>query len=172
MSFFFKVYLPCLVIIVCISQPIFADHGPQRMFGRQIQPYFSAHETKQVGPFKINLHTYGEDFKYDLSNINNQKYDHIFDDKFNVIHSEVSRNANAYPVIKTGYQEHIDVIKDWLSSLPNITAIGRSGMFKYNNQDHAMATGLYAARTLLGQGDYDPWEVNVDGEYLEELSSN
>ena len=64
------------------------------------------------------------------------------------------------------------MIKDWLSSLPNITAIGRSGMFKYNNQDHAMATGLYAARTLLGQGDYDPWEVNVDGEYLEELSSN
>ena len=96
----------------------------------------------------------------------------IFDDKFNVIHSEVSRNANAYPVIKTGYQEHIDVIKDWLSDLPNITAIGRSGMFKYNNQDHAMATGLYAARTLMGQGDYDPWEVNVDGEYHEEVSSN
>lgn len=96
----------------------------------------------------------------------------IFDDEFNVIHSEVSRNANAYPVIKTGYQEHIDVIKEWLSGLPNITAIGRSGMFKYNNQDHAMATGLYAARTLLGQGDYDPWEVNVDGEYHEEVSSN
>ena len=96
----------------------------------------------------------------------------IFDDKFNVIHSEVSRNANAYPVIKTGYQEHIDVIKEWLSGLPNITAIGRSGMFKYNNQDHAMATGLYAARTLMGQGDYDPWEVNVDGEYHEEVSSN
>ena len=96
----------------------------------------------------------------------------IFDDEFNVIHSEVSRNANAYPVIKTGYQEHIDVIKDWLSDLPNITAIGRSGMFKYNNQDHAMATGLYASRTLMGQGDYDPWEVNVDGEYHEEVSSN
>ncbi len=96
----------------------------------------------------------------------------IFDDEFNVIHSEVSRNANAYPVIKTGYQEHIDVIKDWLSGLPNITAIGRSGMFKYNNQDHAMATGLYAARTLVGQGDFDPWEVNVDGEYHEEVSSN
>ena len=42
-------------------------------------------------------------------------------------------------------------------------------MFKYNNQDHAMATGLYAARNYLGLGDYDPWEVNVDGEYHEEL---
>ncbi len=41
-------------------------------------------------------------------------------------------------------------------------------MFKYNNQDHAMATGLYAARNLLGVGDYDPWVVNVDGEYHEE----
>ena len=96
----------------------------------------------------------------------------IFDEEFNVIHSEVSRNAKAYPVIKTGYQEYIDVIKNWLSGLHNITAIGRSGMFKYNNQDHAMATGLYAARTLLGHGNFDPWEVNVDGEYHEELSGN
>ena len=96
----------------------------------------------------------------------------IFDEEFNVVHSEVSRNAKAYPVIKTGYQEHIDVIKIWLADLHNITAIGRSGMFKYNNQDHAMATGLYAARTLLGHGNFDPWEVNVDGEYHEELSGN
>ena len=96
----------------------------------------------------------------------------IFDEEFNVVHSEVSRNAKAYPVIKTGYQEHIDVIKNWLAGLHNITAVGRSGMFKYNNQDHAMATGLYAARTLLGHGNFDPWEVNVDGEYHEELSGN
>ena len=42
-------------------------------------------------------------------------------------------------------------------------------MFKYNNQDHAMATGIYAARNLLGKGKFDPWEVNVDGEYQEEI---
>jgi len=96
----------------------------------------------------------------------------IFDEEFNIIHSAVSRNAKAYPVIRTGYQMHIEVIKEWLSSLHNITAIGRSGMFKYNNQDHAMATGLYAARTLLGLGNFDPWEVNVDGEYHEEVSNN
>ena len=96
----------------------------------------------------------------------------IFDVEFNVVHSAISRSPKAYPVIKTGYQVHIDIIKEWLSSLPNITAIGRSGMFKYNNQDHAMATGLYAARTLMGLGDFDPWEVNVDGEYHEEVSNN
>ena len=96
----------------------------------------------------------------------------IFDVEFNVVHSAISRSPKAYPVIKTGYQVHIDIIKEWLSSLPNITAIGRSGMFKYNNQDHAMATGLYAARTLMGLGNFDPWEVNVDGEYHEEVSNN
>ena len=108
----------------------------------------------------------------DIINFALKELRNIFDEEFNVIHSEVSRNAKAYPVIETGYQEHIDVIKNWLTGLHNITAIGRSGMFKYNNQDHAMATGLYAARTLLGHGNFDPWEVNVDGEYHEELSSN
>ena len=96
----------------------------------------------------------------------------IFEDHFNVIHSEVTRNANAYPVIKTGYEKNISVIRNWLSSVDNITAIGRSGMFKYNNQDHAMATGLYAVRDYMGQGSFDPWEVNIDGEYHEEISDN
>ena len=62
--------------------------------------------------------------------------------------------------------------KEYLIKLNNIHTIGRCGMFRYNNQDHAMATGLYAARTLLGIGDFDPWEVNVDGEYHEEVSNN
>ena len=96
----------------------------------------------------------------------------IFEEEFNVVHSAVTRNPKAYPVIKTGYEEHIKIIKNWLETLPNITAIGRSGMFKYNNQDHAMATGLYAARNYLGLGNYDPWEVNVDGEYHEEISGD
>jgi protoporphyrinogen oxidase len=95
----------------------------------------------------------------------------IFPVNFNVVHSAVTRNPKAYPVIRTGYEEHITIIRDWLKDHKNITAIGRSGMFKYNNQDHAMATGLYAVRNLLGQGEFDPWEVNVDGEYHEEISA-
>ena len=42
-------------------------------------------------------------------------------------------------------------------------------MFKYNNQDHAMATGLLGARTVMGLGRYDPWLVNIDAEYLESV---
>ena len=92
----------------------------------------------------------------------------IFTTEFHILHSEVTRNPKAYPVIKTGYQSEINVIKNWLDQEKNLTAIGRSGMFKYNNQDHAMATGLYASRSYLGEGNFDPWKVNVDGEYHEE----
>jgi protoporphyrinogen oxidase len=79
----------------------------------------------------------------------------------------VVRSEKAYPVIERGYQDKIDIIKRWLDQLENFLPIGRSGMFKYNNQDHAMATGLLATRTALGLGKYDPWLVNIDGEYQE-----
>ena len=81
--------------------------------------------------------------------------------------SFVVRSEKAYPVIEIGYQEKIEIIKAYLDKFENLLPIGRSGMFKYNNQDHAMATGLYAARTALGQGRFDPWLVNIDGIYHE-----
>jgi protoporphyrinogen oxidase len=77
------------------------------------------------------------------------------------------RNRKVYPVIAIGHERPLAVIKQWLDRFENLLPIGRSGMFKYNNQDHAMATGLLAARTALGLGRFDPWLVNVDGEYHE-----
>jgi protoporphyrinogen oxidase len=85
-----------------------------------------------------------------------------------VIDGFVVRNAKAYPVIEIGYQEHVSTIKAWLDGLENLVPIGRSGMFKYNNQDHAIATGLLAARRVLGLGRFDPWLVNIDAEYQED----
>ncbi|MGH9648732.1 MAG: NAD(P)/FAD-dependent oxidoreductase, partial [Bryobacteraceae bacterium] len=79
----------------------------------------------------------------------------------------VVRNERAYPVIEIGYERHISIIKEWLDQFDNLLPIGRSGMFKYNNQDHAMATGLLAARTALDLGRFDPWRVNIDAEYHE-----
>ncbi len=79
----------------------------------------------------------------------------------------VVRSEKAYPVIELGYEEKIATIKSFLDRFENFLPIGRSGMFKYNNQDHAMATGLYATRTALGLGKFDPWCVNIDGIYHE-----
>src|SRR4029078_4673214 len=84
-----------------------------------------------------------------------------------VLNGFVVRSDKAYPVIEIGYERHIATIKGWLDQFHNLLPIGRSGMFKYNNQDHAMATGLLAARTALGVQQFDPWRVNIDAEYSE-----
>ena len=94
----------------------------------------------------------------------------IFDKDFNVVHSAISKNSKAYPVIQTGYEKELQNIREWIEQFDDLVPIGRSGMFKYNNQDHAMATGQLAARNYLGLGEFDVWQVNVDGEYHEEIT--
>ena len=79
----------------------------------------------------------------------------------------VVRSEKAYPLMQVGHEVHVATIRKWLDQFENLLPIGRSGMFKYNNQDHAMATGLLAARTALGVGKFDPWAVNIDAEYAE-----
>lgn len=83
----------------------------------------------------------------------------------------VVRSAQAYPVIEAGFESAIAAIRDWLGRLENFLPIGRSGMFKYNNQDHAIYTGLLAARTAMRAGDFDPWRVNIDATYHEGASA-
>ena len=53
------------------------------------------------------------------------------------------------------------------SELPNLQLVGRNGMHRYNNQDHAMLTAMYAVRNLYGAA-HDLWAVNVDEDYHEE----
>jgi protoporphyrinogen oxidase len=89
-----------------------------------------------------------------------------------VVSGFVVRSEKAYPLMERGYEKHISVIKSWLDGFGNLLPIGRSGMFKYNNQDHAIATGLLAARTVLGIARFDPWLVNIDAEYLEETAQH
>jgi protoporphyrinogen oxidase len=84
----------------------------------------------------------------------------------------VVRSEKAYPVIEVGCQPHMETIKAWLDRFENLTPIGRSGMFRYNNQDHAIYTGLLAARKALGLGWYDPWRVNNDAGYHESAPPN
>ncbi len=84
-----------------------------------------------------------------------------------VVSGFVVRNEQAYPVMEIGHQRHVETIREWLSRFENLTPIGRAGMFKYNNQDHSILTGLLAARTALGTGRHDPWLVNTDAQYHE-----
>ncbi len=79
----FKLFLS-LVIYFSLIFISFADHGPKKMWKRQIVPYFDVHETKMMGPFKINVHAYGEKKNLDAGNFKKENFDKIFKDKFNL----------------------------------------------------------------------------------------
>src|ERR1700739_2774538 len=86
-----------------------------------------------------------------------------------VVDGCVIRQPRAYPVYDDEYKRHVQIIRDGLEvHCPNLHPVGRNGMHKYNNQDHAMMTALLAARNVLaGKKKYDVWAVNEDGQYHE-----
>jgi len=86
-----------------------------------------------------------------------------------VVDGCVVRQPKAYPVYDDAYREHVAMIRrDLEQTYPTLHLIGRNGMHKYNNQDHAMMTAMLTARNIMaGERLYDIWEVNEDAEYHE-----
>lgn len=85
-----------------------------------------------------------------------------------VVDGTVLRVPKAYPVYDGTYRKGLATVRQFLEQIPNLQLIGRNGMHRYNNQDHAMLTGILAARNILGLGRHDLWDVNVDEEYVED----
>jgi len=82
----------------------------------------------------------------------------------------VVRQQKAYPVYDDSYQANVAVVRDYLAaSLPNLHLAGRNGMHKYNNQDHSMMTALLVARSIAAGSLLDPWKVNADAVYHEDI---
>jgi protoporphyrinogen oxidase len=81
----------------------------------------------------------------------------------------VVRQKKAYPVYDDMYQKNVDTIRAELDSrYPQLHLVGRNGMHKYNNQDHAIMTAMLTAQNILnGKRVYDVWQVNQDAEYHE-----
>ena len=90
-------------------------------------------------------------------------------DPADVVDACVVRQAKAYPVYDEHYRDNVLAVRDELAKLyPTLHLVGRNGMHKYNNQDHAMMTGLLTALNILaGETLYDVWDVNEDAEYGE-----
>ncbi len=78
----------------------------------------------------------------------------------------VIREPFAYPIYDRKYREHIAAIRSYLSGFENLVSMGRNGMHRYNNMDHAMLTGRMAAENVLG-ASHNLWNVNEDAAYLE-----
>ena len=81
----------------------------------------------------------------------------------------VVRQKKAYPVYDETYAENVDVIRREIGlRFPTLHLVGRNGMHKYNNQDHAMMTGMLTAQNIIaGAQLFDTWQVNEDAEYGE-----
>src|SRR5262249_51807190 len=76
----------------------------------------------------------------------------------------------AYPVYDDDYATNVAIVREELEArFPTLHLVGRNGMHKYNNQDHAMMTAMLCVRNIVaGDKLYDLWKVNQDAEYHED----
>jgi len=86
-----------------------------------------------------------------------------------VIGGAVVRQEKAYPVYDDEYAANVAAMRDELeAAYPTLHLVGRNGMHRYNNQDHAMMTAMLSVENILaGARVYDIWCVNEDAEYHE-----
>ena len=78
------------------------------------------------------------------------------------------RAEKAYPAY-SGTFARFSELRTWADTFENLFLVGRNGMHRYNNQDHAMETGIAAARKIKS-GDTDKtaiWATGNEKTYLE-----
>lgn len=86
-----------------------------------------------------------------------------------IIDGHVVKQPKAYPVYDSEYKENVLIIRNAIAkNYNNLHLVGRNGMHKYNNQDHAMMTAMLTVENIIaGEEIYDVWCVNQDAEYHE-----
>ncbi len=86
-----------------------------------------------------------------------------------VVGGAVVRQEKAYPVYDETYRDNVEAMRAELEeAYPTLHMVGRNGMHRYNNQDHAMMTAMLTVKNIVaGRRVYDIWNVNEDAEYHE-----
>ena len=81
----------------------------------------------------------------------------------------VVRQKKAYPVYDDDYASNVEILRREIEeTCPGLHLVGRNGMHKYNNQDHAMMTAMLTVENIIAErAVYDVWHVNQDAEYHE-----
>jgi protoporphyrinogen oxidase len=82
-------------------------------------------------------------------------------DTADVVDACVVHRAKAYPVYDDSCRDNVVMIRlDLETRSPTLHLVGRNGMHKYNNQDHAMMIAILTARNILaGEHLYNVWDV-------------
>jgi len=84
-----------------------------------------------------------------------------------LINGFVVRRKNVYPVYSLDYQKSLDVLREYLMRFENLQTMGRAGLFRYDNSDHAMLSGIGAAKNYMNKSAYNLWSQGPQQEYLE-----
>ena len=67
-----------------------------------------------------------------------------------IIDGCVVRQTKAYPVYDDDYKANVETIRAELAqNFPTLHLVGRNGMHKYNNQDHAMMTAMLTVKNIV-----------------------
>lgn len=93
----------------------------------------------------------------------------LIDSESDVLDYHVERVKKAYPAYFDTY-EHMDELRQYLDTIPNLYCVGRNGQHRYNNLDHSMCTSFEAVKNILS-GTTDKsniWNVNTEKEYHEQ----
>ena len=86
--------------------------------------------------------------------------------KQDVAGARVVRLPKAYPIYDVGYQDHVRVLKRYVTRLKNLHCTGRMGTFRYTSGDYCIEMGIQTAENVLG-ADHDLFEVGAEQTYAE-----
>jgi protoporphyrinogen oxidase len=67
-----------------------------------------------------------------------------------VLAQKVERLEYGYPLYELDYKEKLDILYEYLLTIPNLVGHGRQGLYRYDTMDHAMKTGMIAAEVISG----------------------
>jgi protoporphyrinogen oxidase len=165
-----------VVNIILNKELVFPDqwiyvHSPEVRLGR-IQNYKNWNPAMVADPNKTSLgleyFCTEEDSLWNMKDmdlihfaVNELEKIHITSRR-HLISGFVVRYPNAYPSYCFDYKKNVAAIRAYLEGFSNFQAIGRAGLFRYDNSDRALLTGIYASRNFLGDGPYDIWSDNFD----------
>jgi protoporphyrinogen oxidase len=151
-----------LIAAVMIDRPRVTDQtwiyipGRKVPFGRIHEPTNWSGDMAPQGKTLLVLEFFcfkGDDiWNADDRKIADIGIDHLeqlgFVNRSEVIDSVIVRVPNAYPLFEVGYEKYFNEIATYLAGFENLQSMGRSGLFRYYNMDHAIESGLSAAEKI------------------------
>jgi protoporphyrinogen oxidase len=81
-----------------------------------------------------------------------------------ILDADISRRAHAYPIYDLTYAKNTSLVLDALEKITDSVTCGRQGLFRYNNMDHSIEMGKYAALEILGEAsvkNHFNWDCNT-----------